>query len=417
MRASRSTVVLALAVSSATHLAAVSVLDALPAREVTYEASWVSEEDAPVRADPPVASHALVPPPAPEHAPPPSIGAAPTAQNLDAPREGGADDDGAREVITLVSRVDTMTLTSTVTNAAEANQIQRIRTARDRATPWQGRATPNPEEAPFLASGEGTRRERRTPDPRDAAEGARSPAPRSAAGERAGGAQTTADWAAPTSRAGTTSAAGRETASAGAGVSLGSGRVVTTRADVAHARPALDRGPPTLHAPTIYELPRDTVDSEALTARLSQSFVDTSRRAAAREGEGAGGGSGRDDAGRSAPVAPGPGRDGTLDLSSARYRTFYLALRREVERNLSFPRERAVRLDQGHAVFRITLRRDGSLARAPELVRSTGFDDLDAASRRAIERARFEAVPSELQPGAPTVTIRLAIESRNPVAR
>lgn len=414
---------IAVSASLATHLVAMSALSTLPASETTHE---VVLEDSLTSVRAVLATSSAEGRAVREHAPEPEIGSTPSPENVDTHAGGaGGDATGAEIIITLVSRADDMTLVSRVTNAADANQVQRIRTSRSRATPWQGRATPHPEEAPFLASGEGERRERREVTERAPAEGVRSPARRTREGGVEGGlmeAQTA--LADPARRAG--SAEGRTRAAQGAGVAEGTGRVASPRADVAHARPALDRGLPTVPAEVIYELPRDTVDSEALTSRLTQSFVDTSRRGARTEGAGAGGASGvgdpgsggaRGTGGHSAPYAPGTGQDGALDLSAARYRTFYLALQREVERHLTFPRERALHLDQGHAVFRLILRRDGSLVGAPRLVRSTGFADLDAASRQAIERARFQAVPGDLSPETETVTIRLSVHSRNPLVR
>ncbi|HJL34817.1 MAG TPA: hypothetical protein RMG95_03855, partial [Polyangiaceae bacterium LLY-WYZ-15_(1-7)] len=106
-------------------------------------------------------------------------GGARSAQNVDARSRGERGDGrGAMEVVLLTDRAHGVTLQDGPMNAPHVSQIQRIRTARDRASWENRRATPNPNDQPFLASGEGRHPERRPVSARDAAEGARrAPAP------------------------------------------------------------------------------------------------------------------------------------------------------------------------------------------------------------------------------------------------
>jgi protein TonB len=73
-------------------------------------------------------------------------------------------------------------------------------------------------------------------------------------------------------------------------------------------------------------------------------------------------------------------------------------------------------MDQGTSVYRFEVRRNGSLVEDPELVRSSGFTDLDQAARQAIERCTpFSPLPPELAPQHPSIHITMAIEFSNPM--
>src|SRR5690606_4827031 len=105
-------------------------------------------------------------------------------QNVDAESRGeGGDTSGAVDFVLLVSRPHGATLQDSAWNAPRVSQIQRIDTADDRASWENRRATPSPGDLPFLASGQGTHAERRTPSERDARAGVSVP---SEAGERGG---------------------------------------------------------------------------------------------------------------------------------------------------------------------------------------------------------------------------------------
>lgn len=349
-------------------------------------------------------------------------GRRPSAQNVDAFDRGGrGGGPGPTEVVLLVSGADAVTLQDAPWNARTGRQLQRIRTARDRATWEDRRATPNPGDTPFLASGDGTLRERRRP----------GPMPRRGVPVRRAGASPGAAGADPSPGPIPVEAAGAAGAAAPRpprGLPEGAGARSDAAGPVAHGRPPVDRGPAA--TPSAWRgRVRDNRDAELLAADMASSMLDASRRRGRVDGEGPGGragpgapGIGRvvDDrpGGRALAHAPGPGLHGGLDTGDPRYVRWKLALRRRIEGRLAFPRERQLRMDQGTSLYRVRVFRDGRLASRPRLLRSSGFDDLDHAARQAIERALpGPPVPAELAPRLDVVPVTIPVEFWNPVVR
>ncbi len=346
-----------------------------------------------------------------------------SAQNVDAPSRGErGDETGAVEFVLLVAGAHATTLQDSPMNAPHVSQIQRIRTSDDRLSWENRRATPNPDDDPFLASGDGTHRERRPVAREDANDGART----SPSASRRGTAEDS-----PSLGVGGAllyrqpSVAGSHVDSPGRGILGGRGARTSERARVAHGRPPVDEGP----AATLAQYqgrPGDDVDADLLAGRLMQSVVDASDRRGPLAGPGRGGvggggapGSGGSvaEGGRAAPYGPGGG-DFALDTSDRRYRRWYLEQRRRVEDALHFPRERALAMDQGTAVYRLTIRRDGTLERPPAPVRSSGFADLDTSALLAIRTAApFAPLPADLVPDRDTIRINLTVEFSNPLVR
>ena len=367
--------------------------------------------------------------------------------NVDALRRGGGGEaTGAVEVAFLVTESAPITLVDAPLNAADRSQLQRIDTAADRASWDDRRATPHPEDDPFLASGAGEHRERRDPSSLDAREGARV-APRATVsgdlalgrgrGEGRGahdgplpsrdttGAPAPSPTPAELARGGARGTSlGAAQASPGRGIVAGQGAQATERARVATGRPSVDLGP----AATVAEREgrvRDDTDAELLAAQLFESRADASRRAGARDGDGRGGtvgaagegsGEARGVGGHAAPYGPGQGAFAALDTSDARYRTWLLAQRRRIEERLVFPRPRQLARDQGTSVVRVVIRRDGSSASAPRVIRSSGFEDLDGAALAAVrDSLPFGPIPLDLAVGHREITVTLPIEFANPM--
>jgi TonB family protein len=144
-------------------------------------------------------------------------------------------------------------------------------------------------------------------------------------------------------------------------------------------------------------------------------------------GEGSGGvigvgptgsGGGAHEGGHALARGYGSGAFQALDTSDARYQRWLGALRRRVNDSLEFPRARMLAMDQGTSVFRLTVNRDGTIVGAPRLIRSSGFDDLDAAARVALDHALpLEPVPAELAPGRARLEVTVPIQFWNPMAR
>ncbi|MBO6938971.1 MAG: TonB family protein [Deltaproteobacteria bacterium] len=359
-----------------------------------------------------------------------------SAQNVSAESRGErGDDSGAVEFTLLVDRAHPVNLQDSPLNAIGAAQTQRIRTAADRAA-WENmrRASPNPADAPFLASGDGPHPERRPLDPRDAMDGARLSPGGAVLGDRndRAGALGPSGGRGPSTR-GDSGAANQRSARAGAereaptrGIVGGRGDTEQQAADSAFARPSVDRGPATTTAERTGRV-RDDRDAELLAAQLLQSVVDSSQRRGPRPGIGNGGvggggapgsGGGEGEGGRATAHGPGSGRHGALDTGDPRYIRWYTDQRRRVERVLSFPEERALAMDQGLTVVSLRVRRDGSLAGPPRRKRSSGFSDFDAEALRAIRAvAPFEPLPAELAPERDVLVLDMTIDFQNPMVR
>ncbi|MGF1466488.1 MAG: hypothetical protein ACFCGT_10160, partial [Sandaracinaceae bacterium] len=117
--------------------------------------------------------------PSPDDAPsrpsPPVPGGPVSVQNIDAPDRGaGGDRTGAARAMLLMDRAEGVLLFDSPLNNLRAGQSQRIRTARTRASVERRRATPNPADEAFLASGAGRHPERRPVARADARPGARA---------------------------------------------------------------------------------------------------------------------------------------------------------------------------------------------------------------------------------------------------
>ena len=359
-------------------------------------------------------------------------------ENVDSFRRGGGGDEtGAYEVLFLVTESAPITLVDAPLNAEDRSQVQRLDTASDRASWDDRRATPHPDDAPFLASSTGEHRERRAPALVDARSGAREAPRASLAGDRslgegssAGETANAADVRPLDEGSGTGESASRgttlgaERASPGRGIVAGRGQRSDERARVATGRPSLDPGPVATVAEREGRV-RDDTDAELLAAQLFESRADASRRAGEREGPGRGGapgapgegsGGGRGAGGAAAPYGPGRGAFSALDTSDSRYRTWLLAQRRRIESRLAFPRSRQLARDQGTSVVRVVVRRDGTAADAPHVIRSSGFDDLDSAALLAVRSSLpFGPIPADLAAGQPEITVTLPIEFANPM--
>src|SRR5690606_20917864 len=215
--------------------------------------------------------------------------------------------------------------------------------------------------------------------------------------------------------------------SPGVGILGGEGTRRSEAAHVAHARPPVDRGPAATQSDAIDPRIRDEDDAELLARSMMQGWVESTTRSGPRAGEGSGGvggggtagsGGGTREGGRAASYGPGDGRFDALDTSDARYRRWFLASRRRVHDALRFPRERALAMDQGVSIYSVVVRRDGTLASPPHLVRSSGFDDMDRAALAAIREATpFAPLPDDLAPERDELRIRLPIEFSNPMVR
>jgi TonB family protein len=361
----------------------------------------------------------------PGHAP--SAGA---IDRTDAEGRGGerASDEPAALLFPFVSP---LTLQDTELNNLAANQAQRISTAPDRATLEERRATPNADDEVLLASGVTGHRERRAPAKQDAVEGAPRAEDPSTPSEARRGTELETGAIGPNARAAIRAkeaASAREAAdyAPARGIQGGAGKREATAAKVAFARPNVDRGPAATPSERLDPRVRDDLDAELLAAKLQRSLVDTSVQRAEQRGLGAGGAPGDQAFGlqgsasgaRARAYAPGAGNADALDTRDARYLRWFTQQRERVQKELVFPRARALAMDQGMSLYRVVLDRDGVLTGKPRLVRSSGFTDFDAAAMIAIERALpFAPLPKELAPTLHEIALLIPINFANPMIR
>lgn len=345
-------------------------------------------------------------------------------------REGVGGSQAADErAMLLFSFVSEVSLQDTDLNNLAQNQVQRIQTASTRATQEERRATPQPAQAAFLASGSRGHAERRPAARRDARSGAllsradhtsdvESPAPMTADAAPA------ADG--PRHEPRTEAAATPEARALSRGIVAGQGTRASTAARVAFARPNVDRGPAATPAHLLDSKIRDNRDAELLAAELQRSIVDASAQRARHKAPGEGGfgpGAGLDDQGlhqgaRAVAYAPGAGAHGALDTGDARYVRWFVEQKQRVQNEVVFPKPRALAKDQGISIYRVVVRRDGGLAQGPRLVRSSGFADFDAAAVLAIRRAApFSPLPSQLLPGEGDLTLLIPVAFSNPMVQ
>jgi TonB family protein len=335
--------------------------------------------------------------------------------------KGGATASDGRALL-LFSFVSPLTLQDTDLNNVQQNQVQRIATSPLRATQEQRRATPNPDQAVFLASGRTGHPERRAPADHDAQQGGHSAA-RAPQREARPEARPRLAASAPTPASERPQKEGLRTPR---GIARGQGRTAQLEAAVQFARPNVDRGPAATPAEANDAKVRDNHDAELLAAALQRSIVDSSSQRAAQHAAGIGGESGiqglsAEGDGRGArarPYLPGPGNASALDTSDKRYVRWFLEQKERVQNELVFPLPRALAKDQGVSIYRIVVRRDGRLADAPRLVRSSGFRDFDEAAVVAIRRALpFSPLPEQLISGEDDLPLLIPVAFSNPMVQ
>jgi TonB family protein len=313
--------------------------------------------------------------------------------DMDHRGRGGTDtaDDPA---LNLADRDEEAVLSPELRSRFDRSQIQRIRSARHRASLEDWRASREPMELTFVASGHSVtdRPERRTPSDRDPSAGAGdSGAPRQRGGALGAGEIPAGIGEARREPGGPIE--GVDRASPGVGVRDGvTGEDHRASAKVAFARPEVQEGTPSIPA-AVQGRASDTVDAEQEVALALQSIVHASNAGgAAGPGHGGQNGAGPSGSGGvagqgSTSRAIGNGVGAGFDSNPQdRRRTDYI---RRVSSKLyaatahAFPHWAAAEGMQGISIVTFTILANGSVA-SVTLTRPSGIPELDENCRQAV---------------------------------
>lgn len=325
-----------------------------------------------------------------------------TIARLDTGTRGHGGSAATERATHLSDRDEQAHLTQDLVSDIERDQIQRIDSARERASYEDRRATTRPMELTFVAFGGGTTEERRSKAARDPNRGVLRALPVSEVGGVRG--NPAADPLG--SGAGRSGArrVGSEVASPGLGVHGAlAGPDHRASAAVATGKPDVTEGRPSVPA-TEKDVARDNVDSAQDVAARMASLVHASP-AGGVVGRGAGGTSGGGAAGAGGLAGEGShpiplGRLGDwydLDSSDPRLLPYFRRMKAKVQPLWSFPRAALADLKQGTVVLEVTIAEDGTASVAWPPLRPSGIDEFDRNCAEAVRKASpFEPIPSAL---------------------
>jgi TonB family protein len=332
--------------------------------------------------------------------------------SVDAPATNLSDrDDRLRRTLDPIDRLD-------------RDQASRIKSDRERASWEDRRSSKEPMDLTFLASGDGTRAERRTPSPRDPSRGG---APRTMASVQGGvlgdRPRPPDDGPDPRADVGADRDGSRESAP-GMGVHDGRvGRDHRAGAHVMRARPDVVVAAVSVPAARRGR-PRDDVDSDQEVATAVRSLVHTSTAGgviadghggSAGGGEaGAGGLAGAGSMGR--PMGPGDSEWWDLNTNDPRFLPYFRRIHSKLDPLWAFPLEAALELRQGTVIFDVTIAPNGSATPAWPPRRPSGVPEFDRNCFEAIQRASpFDPVPPAL--GAGELHVRMPFDAKNYVVK
>jgi TonB family protein len=319
----------------------------------------------------------------------------------------GGTDTAPEPAQNLADRDEELLLSPEVHTRIDRSQIQRIRSSTRRASREDWRASREPMELTFLASGRtGARPERRTPADADPSVGARDQGAPQRVGGVLGAAELPGGVGQPRPRDVGGPVEGAEHASSGIGVRDGApGKDHRESAKVALARPMVQEGTPSVPA-TVQGKPSDTLDSEQEVATALQSIVHASTAGGA-SGPGKGGHDGPGVTGSGGVTGPGSssralgtGQGAGLDNDPRdRRRSDYirsaLAKVSRLYGQDALPKWAQLEGRQGTAIITFTILADGNIA-SVTISRPSGIPEFDENCRRIVLRAApFAPLPTE----------------------
>ncbi len=363
----------------------------------------------------------------PEGTTPSTYGGA-TIARIDTGAPGSGGDATGQRATNLAAMNDSMKLDTDLLSRLDRDQVQRLRTASRRTTHEDRRATTNPMELTFLATGNGEHQERRPNSPSDPSRGSLVSGAPSVIGGRVGA--DSPDEQAPGSSPGA-DRAGQLLGSPGIGVRDGrAGADHHRSARIAYARPSVAEGPPTI--PGIWNgRPNDTVDSDQEVANTVRSLVHASV-AGGITGEGRGGsaapapepGAGGGAPGRGSVASPLGSGDGELidwNTNDPMLLPYFRKIHAKVNPLWAnaFPKSAMLELKQGTVILEFVIAADGTAKVSWPPVRPSGIDEFDRNCADAIRRASpFEPLPAALkEAGRTSLKIRAPFVARNPIIK
>jgi TonB family protein len=326
----------------------------------------------------------------------------------------------AQQALNLADSDDGLTLNRDPLNRLDRSQVQRLDTSAHRSSLDDRRATPNPMELSFLASGRGTLPERRVPDDARPANGVIRGGQPSSIGATLGGAHEEPGRG-PELPEGA-SVTGTEQDRPGRGSPFASpGHVYQRSAAVMLARPWVPQARAAVPAPERARAD-DTVDSSQEVASAVASLIHASTAGgrfavsgpggeAGLEPPGSGGVEGPGSRARATGDGPGPPRSVGQDAAVTGY---FQGIVRRVDPfwKDAFPTWAIAEGRGGIAIVGMTLNRDGSVA-ALKLLRGSGVRDFDRNVAAALERAApYGPIPTTL--GRGPVTVNISFDALNP---
>jgi TonB family protein len=352
-----------------------------------------------------------------------------TVARVDTGNLGRGGQNTGQRAINLAALDEDLSLSPDPTSRLDRDQHQRLKTAAMRTTHEDRRATTNPMEVTFLATGTGEHQERRPSAPADPSRGSLiAPRPASVLGGRPG-TRETEEVEGPGATAGG-ARTGQLMASPGVGVRDGeAGLRHATAARIAQGRPAVAEGPPTITA-AFRGRPNDTIDSDQEVAAMVRSQVHASF-AGGLVGEGRGGSNGP---GADPGAGGAQGRGSTsrvLGSGDGDVFDWYtndpmlLPYFRKIHAKVdplwrdAFPKSAMLELKQGTVILEFTIAADGSAKVGWPPVRPSGIEEFDKNCAEAIRRASpFEPIPAALrQMGRSTMRIRAPFVAKNPIVK
>lgn len=315
----------------------------------------------------------------------------------------------------LSDSVEDLTLHTDPALFSDADQLPRIDTSRDRRSREDRRATPEPMELTFLASGTGSRMQRLVPKDTDPATGALGAVP-VREGVRPGDPDAPGDGVLPATNGAAN--VGAEPVAA-LGVDRGTQREDFRRsAAVALARPPVKKGRASIPT-TDHGRPDDTVDSTDEVAARVQSLI-TASTGGGPLGQGPGGSRGPIDPGRDGDVGPGmrapAAGDGEFGENAAQLgiENYAAGVTRKVYPywENAFPVWARIEGRGGVAVIGVTIVADGSVHDI-HIVRPSGVPEFDRNVARALEEASpYGPLPERLRDSG--LLLHIAFDAMNP---